>query len=110
MDLKANVIEKLSKIPKDKIFFSSHALIRLKQRQITKEEVIRNLLNPEKLEYVKKEYTNCKSEEKYDCYFVYSKNLFHRYVLVFFIDVLVVTVIKVNRRWQRIFKKGMRLE
>ena len=44
-------------------------------------------------------------EEKYDCYFDYSKNLCHKYILVIKNNIIVVTAIKINRKWQNIISK-----
>ena len=41
-----------------------------------------------------------KTVDKFDCYFGYSKTLCHRYILVLKNNLIVVTAIKINRRWQ----------
>ena len=45
-------------------------------------------------------------EEKYDCYFDYSNTQCQRYVLALSKRCEVCTVIKINRRWQRIAEKN----
>ena len=77
------------------------------QRQIDESEVVENIINPKRLEYAIKEVA-LGSEEKFDCYFGYSKTQCHRYVIVLKKDVVVVTVIKLNRRWQRIVESKLK--
>jgi len=93
---------------KQSIVITNHALIRLRQRQIETEEVIENIINPKRLQYAIKQETEYPGEEKYDCYFNYSKRLCHRYVLVIKNKVIVVTVVKINRRWQEIAEKRLK--
>ena len=62
------------------------------------------ITNPEKLVYAQKQ-TSRKNEEKYDCYFAYSKHFYHRYILTINGKVIIVTIIKVNRDWQRAIER-----
>ncbi len=87
--------ERLKIYSRDQIIISNHAFIRMVQRQITEEEIIENILNPRRLEYVVEE-----DVDKFDCYFGYSKTLCHRYIIVLKNNLIVVTAIKINRRWQ----------
>ena len=89
------------------IIISDHALVRMFQRQISQEEVIENIINPRRLEYAIREKARNSNKEKFNCYFGYSKTLCHNYVLVIKNDVLVITVFKINRRWQIIAEKKM---
>ena len=100
---KDHVKEKLKNYSKDQIVITDHAWIRMVQRQMTSEEIIENIINPVRLEYAISE-----NNKKYDCYFGYSKTQCHRYVLVLKEKVIVVTAIKINRRWQRIVDNKMR--
>lgn len=84
-----------------------HALVRIIQRQINKDEIIENLINPEKLDYAIRESSSQK-EEKFDCYFGYSKRLCHRYVIVIKHNVIVVTIVKIDRKWQEIAEKKLK--
>ena len=43
-------------------------------------------------------------ESKYGCYFVYSKTHCHKYVLVLNRKTIIVTIISINRDWQRMLK------
>ena len=72
----------LKSYSKEDIIFSNHAIIRIKQRQIDIKEIKHNLIYPDKLKFALKQYSYKKSEEKFDCYFDYSKNLCHRYIIV----------------------------
>lgn len=97
---KDEVLELLKEYNSESILITSHARIRMIQRQISEKEVLENIINPKRLEFSRKE-----KETKYDCYFVYSKTQCHRYVLVFQDNIIVVTVIKINRQWQLITEK-----
>ena len=78
------------------------------QRQICEEEVIFNLNNPEKLRFVVEQKADYAYEEKFDCYFVYTKKLCHRYILLFSEGILILTVLKLNKRWQKLFEKNIK--
>jgi hypothetical protein len=93
---------------RDQIIITSHATIRLLQRQISEDEIMENILNPKRLEYAIKEKHDVALEEKFDCYFGYSKTLCHRYIVVLKDDVVVVTVVKINRRWQAIVENKLK--
>lgn len=108
MNYKDEVKDKLKHFEREDIIISDHALIRLKQRQISEAEIIENIINPERLQYAIKQETDKPEEEKFDCYFGYSKTQCHRYVLVIKENVVVVTVVKINKRWQRVIEKKLR--
>ncbi len=108
MNFKNEIINKLKKYSKDKILITPHAQIRMFQRQIDEKEVIDNIINPVRLEYAIKEKSNYNNEEKFDCYFKYSKTQCHRYVLLLKNKVLIITVIKINRRWQKIVENKLK--
>lgn len=82
------------------IVFTDHALIQARVRQIDPEEIKNNILNPKRLKYAEKQSAR-KGETKYNCYFSYSKSLSHRYVIVINKKAVIVTVIKIKKRWQR---------
>lgn len=104
---KEYLIKKLKKYTKKDIKISPRAEIRMIQRQIKKEEVIDNIINPKRLEYAIRQ--KCQEhEEKFDCYFGYSKTQCHRYILVIKYEIIVVTVIKINRRWQKITEQKLK--
>jgi len=101
------LIQKLTSFSKNDIIISKHAMIRIKQRQIDIAEIKENIINPKRLRYAIKQTSHNKWEEKYDCYFDYSKNLCHRYVIVIKNNIIVVTAIKINKKWQNIISKKM---
>jgi len=94
--------EKLKKYKKEEILITRHAELQAFTRDIDLEEVKDNIINPKKLVYVKEQEFKKTGEEKYDCYFAYSKHLCHRYILILNRKVLIVTIIKINRDWQKI--------
>ncbi len=108
MNYKDYLISRLKTFTRDKIIITDHVLIRLIQRQIDIEEIYTNLLNPKRLEYAIKEKAESSTEEKFDCYFGYSKTQCHRYVIVLRTNVIVVTAVKLNRRWQRIAEQKLK--
>ena len=97
--------KKLRSYTKEQIIFTKHARIRAVQRSIELEEIKNNIINPDRLFYAEKQEAKGRYEEKYDCYFYYSKTLCHRYVLIINKKIIVCTVIKINRRWQRRVEK-----
>ncbi len=96
---------KLKKYTKEDIIITNHAKIRAKIRRIPITDVVHNLLNPSKLHYARREPAKKKGEKKYSCYFIFSKGQAHRYVIVINSSMIVVTVIRINRRWQRRVEK-----
>ncbi len=87
---------------KDKnIIITNHAELQAFVRDIDINEVKKNIRNPEKLVYAKEQDSIKEDEEKYDCYFAYSKHLYHRYVLIIDGKIIIVTIIKINRDWQK---------
>jgi len=70
-------------------------------REVELEEVRENIINPKRLVYARRQEATKESEGKYDCYFAYSKHLYHRYALVVNGKVIIVTIIKINRDWQK---------
>ncbi len=93
--------QKLSSYSKKDIIITDHAEIQAIVREISLEEIKQNIVKPEKLVYAKEQESKKYSEEKYDCYFAYSKHLYHRYILTLNRKVIIVTIIKINRDWQK---------
>ena len=93
--------EKLRTYKKSDIIITDHADIQAFTRDVDLEEVKENIINPTKLVYVKEQGTKYKGEKKYDCYFAYSKHLYHRYALTINAKIIIVTIIKINRDWQK---------
>ena len=100
MDL-SELKEKLEKYKKEDIVITPHAELQAFVREVDVEEVKQNILNPEKLVYAKEQKAQNKTEEKYDCYFAYSRQMYHRYALAINRKVIIVTIIKINRDWQK---------
>jgi hypothetical protein len=92
--------ERLSKYKRADIIFTTHAEIRTLGRGIDLEEVKDNILNPTKLVCVIQQKAEKPNEEKYECYFAYSKTYCHKYVLT-----LNRKVIIINRDWQKVVKR-----
>ena len=44
------------------------------------------------------------NERKFECYFAYSKNYCHKYILVINGKIIIVTIIDINRDWQKMIK------
>ena len=86
---------KLKTYKREDIIFTKHAEIRALTRNINLEEVKENIVNPKKLVEFRK------VDNKYECYFAYSRNFCHKYVLVLNGKVIIVTIISINREWQK---------
>ena len=95
--------QRLKDYKREDIIFTKHAEIQALMRQIDLEEVRKNITNPEKLVYVEEEPKNSKSE-KYGCYFSYEKYHCHKYILTLNRKVIIVTIININRNWQKIIE------
>lgn len=93
--------EKLSKYRKSDIIITDHADLQAFTRDVDLDEVKGNIVNPTRLVHVKKQEAKYMGEYKYDCYFAYSKHLYHRYALTLNGKVIIVTIIKINRDWQK---------
>lgn len=96
--------ERLKSYKKSDIIFTKHAEIRALGRGIDLEEVKENIVNPTKLVYAKEQKAEHKNELKYGCYFNYSKDFSHKYVLTLNRKVIIITIISINRDWQRMVK------
>ena len=105
MNEKDKLLIKLKKYKKEDIIFTKHAEEQAIFRGISFNEIRENIINPKRLYYAARQEAEKVGEEKYDCYFGYSKTQCHRYVLVLNKNCIVCTVIKINRRWQRITEK-----
>ncbi len=96
--------KKLKKYKKKDIIITDHAELRAMFRNIDLEEVKQNILNPEKLIFVKEQKAKKINEKKYECYFAYSDNYCHKYVLTLNSKIIIVTIININRNWQKIIE------
>jgi hypothetical protein len=92
---------RLKRYSRRDIIVSHHAEIQAIVRDVDIEEVKENIVNPEKLVYAKKQAAKYPNEEKYDCYFAYSRHLYHRYAITINAKIIIVTIIKINRDWQK---------
>lgn len=93
--------EKLKKYKREDIIVTKHAGLQAFIRKVDLGEVKNNIINPARLVHAKKQDAKYKGEDKYDCYFAYSKHLYHRYALTINTKVIIVTIIKINRDWQK---------
>lgn len=96
--------EKLRIYNKRDIVVTYHANIQAYVREIDIEEVKENIVCPDKLVYFEAQ-GYYKGNEKLNCYFAYEKNMFHRYVLTLNAKIIIVTIIKINRDWQRAIER-----
>ena len=78
-------------------------VIRFRKKSI--EEVKENILNPEKLAYFELQETHNPNKEKYNCYFAYSDKFAHRYILILNQKIIIATIIKIQRDWQKTINK-----
>ena len=109
MNYKDILVKKLKKYKKEDIIITSHAENQAIFRSIDLDEVKENIINPKRLYFAGKQKSERASEEKYDCYFGYSKTQCQRYILVINDKCIVCTVIKINRRWQHIVEKNAKV-
>ncbi len=109
MNEKRSLVERLKTYSKKDVIFTSHAKIRAVQRGLNLEEVKENIVNPKRLAFAARQKSRKPGEEKYDCYFVYSNTMCHRYVLIINRKIIICTAIKINRRWQNMVEKYARV-
>ncbi len=100
-NVKGEVAALLKKFKKEDILFDDHARMQSAIRGIDRGEVTLNLLNPSKLFFAREQEAREANERKFDCYFIISKRWAHRYVIVINGKLLVITVIKVRKKWQK---------
>lgn len=93
--------EKLRSYDEKDIIITSHAEKQAFVREVKMEDVKRDIKNPERLVFARQQEAKNLGEEKYDCYFAYSRHLYNRYVLTINGKLIIVTIIKINRDWQR---------
>ena len=108
MNYKERVIEKFKKFKNKDIIITHHAELQSIFRNISLDEIRDNIINPKRLVFAGKQEAEREDEEKYDCYFAYSNIQCQRYVVVITSRCIICTVIKVNRRWQRMVEKYSR--
>ena len=103
------LIGKLARYKPEDIDFTAHAKLQAQVRQLSLDEIRGNILNPAKLTYAERQPAKKAGEEKWNCYFKYSERQAHRYIIVINKNALIVTVIKINRRWQRRLDKSAKI-
>ncbi len=109
MNYKDEVIKRLKSFTKAEIIITDHAKRQAIFRSIDLDEVKENIINPKQLSFARKAVAEKEGEEKFDCYFGYSKTQCQRYILVINSKCIVCTVIKINRRWQHIAEKNAKV-
>ena len=97
--------KKLRGYKKEGIIITFHAEVQAHVREVDLEEVKNNIINPERLVYSKQQKSEKLGEEKYECYFAYSKQSCHKYVLTINRKIIIVTIIKIDRNWQKIIER-----
>ncbi|MFW5852767.1 MAG: hypothetical protein ACOCUR_01945 [Nanoarchaeota archaeon] len=105
MNHKKYVAEKLKNYDEEHIVITYHAEEQAIFRGIDLNDVKDNLLYPKRLVFAGKQKSEKLNEEKFNCYFAYSNTQCQRYIIVLNENCVVCTVIKINRRWQRIVEK-----
>ena len=93
--------KKLRTYKKEDIIIKYHAELQAFIRRVDLEKVKENILNPFRLVYAEKQKSKFPNEEKYNCYFAYSKNHYHRYVIIINRKIIIATIIDINRDWQK---------
>lgn len=103
MNYKDYLIKHLKKFKKiEDIKMDPHAELRAKKRNIDLDEVKYNLLNSSKrLSFVNILEPEKDNLEKFKCYFGYSKTQCHIYIIKINEKIVVKTMIKINKRWQK---------
>ncbi len=96
--------EHLKKYKKTDIIITGHAREQADVRNIDVREVIWNVIHPDKLVFAEQQPAKHKNEEKYNCYFAYAEDYYHRYIIVLTGKLLIVTIIGINKRWQRVIE------
>ena len=109
MNYKYILIAKLKNYKKEDIIISRHAEEQALFRGVSISEVKENIINPERLRFAIRQKARKENEEKYNCYFGYSKTRCHRYVLILNRQCIVCTIIKINRRWQHLVEKHAKI-
>lgn len=100
--------KKIAEFKKEDIIIKSHAIIRLLQRQMNEDEIKQNVIDPFRLFHVIQEPSDYPDEEKFICYFKYSRRNYHKYVLAIntkIKKIIIITVINLNRDIQREIEK-----
>lgn len=100
MDVTA-IKQKLQSYNAKDIIIVNHARIQALSRNIDLEDVKKNIQYPNKLVFAREQPAKKKGERKFDCYFVLRPNYYHRYIIVFDGKLIIVTIIAINRDWQR---------
>ncbi len=97
----------LKRYSREQVAFNEpHITERCLWRNITKEEILQCLLSLHALVYAGEQESKSPFERKYDLYFVLSNTRAYRIVAVLREKSLyVITVIKINRRWQGMVSK-----
>ena len=104
-DYKEEAIQRLRAYSRKEIIITPHAKKQAIFRGIPFDEVYENILNPQRLVFATKEGGKYRGEEKFGCYFGYSNTQCQFYALALDGKCVVVTVIKINRRWQHKIEK-----
>lgn len=108
-NVKGEVASLLKKFKQEDILFDDHAKMQSIVRGIDRSEVLSNLLSPSKLFFAREQPARGENERKFDCYFGISKKWAHRYVIVINGKLLIITVIRVRKKWQEKVDKNAKV-
>ena len=107
MNYKDYLVRTLKKYKKEDIIIDEHAELRAGQRNLDLDEVYHNLLNPSKrLSFADKLEEEKDKLEKFKCYFAYSKTQCQIYIIKINEKLIVKTIVKLNKRWQKKAEKS----
>jgi hypothetical protein len=93
--------KKLKNYTEEQIILKEHALIRCFQREITRELIFTNLLNPEKLIDIIEGESRYKEEKKFKLIFELSRNKSFIIVISFNKKLNIITSVIRYRKWIR---------
>ncbi|MBU2616912.1 MAG: hypothetical protein KKB79_02960 [Nanoarchaeota archaeon] len=93
--------ERLRRYRKSEIIITNHAELQAFVREIDLDKVKEDIINPVNLVYAREQDAGKSGKEKHDCYFSQSKNVYHRYILTLNSKIIIVTIIRINRDWQK---------
>ncbi|RME77735.1 hypothetical protein D6774_03495 [Candidatus Woesearchaeota archaeon] len=91
-----DIKRRLATFTEQEIILTTHAQAQAMFRGGLIREVKENIINPRSLSYAIRQEARKAGEEKYDCYFGYSKTQCHRYILVLTEKCVVCTIIKIK--------------
>ena len=108
-NVSGEVASLLKRFKKEDILFDDHARMQSTVREIKREDVVHNLLNPSKMFFAREQQAKRENERKFDCYFNMGRRWAHRYVIVINGKLQIITVIRVRKKWQKKVDKNAKV-